>query len=77
MVRILDRRDIKTMSLLVEDQKRYARAKDMPKYQKYMRRYQDASNRLVALFYRVLFAYFRKKALVEISANTKIGGGYI
>lgn len=63
------------MSKLQEDLQRYKRKKDMPKYQKFMRKYQESSNRVIALFYKILFCFFRNKNLVEISADTKIGGG--
>lgn len=63
------------MNKLEEDLKRYKIIKDMPKYQKFMRKYQKSSNKIGKLFYKILFAHYRNKALVEISADIQIGGG--
>lgn len=63
------------MNKLEEDIKRYKIIKDMPKYQKFMRKYQESSNKIGKLFYKILFAHYRNKALVEISADIQIGEG--
>ena len=46
----------------------------MPKFQKWMRKYQDTNNVLLKNIYKVLFVYHRKRNCVEISADSDIGG---
>lgn len=63
------------MKLLDADVKRYGNRAAMPKFQKYMRKYQDANNKFTKLFYRILYRYFRNKNHIEIDVTTNIGGG--
>ena len=63
------------MKLVDEDLKRYSSKKEMPKVQKYLRKYQDTEIRLIKIFYKVLYRYFRKTAHIEMDINTQIKGG--
>lgn len=63
------------ISLLKQDMVRYARPREVPQFQKYLRRYQEAKNPVSKLIYRVLYSFFRKKLHIEISRDTQIGGG--
>ena len=65
------------MRKLEEDKKRYNALKEMPKFQKYMRKGQEAQNPFFRLLYKAVFAYYRNKNLVEMSLDINIGGGYI
>lgn len=58
-----------------QDFKRYIDGKGMPKFQKYFRKSQDAANGFLKSYYRFLFAHYKKKNMVEMSSNTKIGDG--
>lgn len=49
----------------------------MPRFQKYMRKGQEAKNPFCRLLYKAVFAYYRNKNLVEMSLDINIGGGYI
>lgn len=61
---------------LWKDYMRYAgEKKAMPKFQKYYRKAQNASNVILKLFYKCLLVYFRSKNLVELGVDNKIGGG--
>jgi len=59
------------------DNKRYNQSQGvrMPKFQKYMRKKQEASNLISVFIYKVLFAYYRNKLLIEMSVDTDIGEG--
>ena len=46
----------------------------MPKFQKYMRRGQEAKNPLCRLLYKTLFVYYRNKSLVEMPLDINIEG---
>lgn len=63
------------MNLLVQDKQRYAKCKEMPRFLKYFRKYQDANNRILKQLYRILYRFFAKKSCIEIPRDTKIGGG--
>lgn len=63
------------MSLLAEDLKRYASARDIPKFARYYRKAQEANNPLMRYVYRFLFAKAKKKNLIDLFYQTKIGGG--
>ena len=63
------------MKKLEEDKNRYNVLKEMPKFQKYMRRGQEAKNPLCRLLYKTLFVYYRNKSLVEMPLDINIGGG--
>ena len=65
------------MKKLEEDKNRYNVLKEMPKFQKYMRRGQEAKNPLCRLLYKTLFVYYRNKSLVEMPLDINIGGGII
>lgn len=63
------------MSLLKSDLKRYPHQKDMPIFQKFMRKYQDSNNKILKVLYKILFVFFRYSNKVEIAANSNIGKG--
>lgn len=71
------KRVIIIMKKLEEDKNRYNTLKEMPRFQKYMRKGQEAKNPFFRLLYKAMFAYYRNKNLVEMSLDTNIGGGYI
>lgn len=58
------------MSLLKSDLKRYPHQKDMPIFQKFMRKYQDSNNKILKVLYKILFVFFRYSNKVEIAANS-------
>lgn len=62
--------------LLQEDKIRYGEEK-MPLFQKFMRLQQETNNPMLKIIYKVCFAYFRNKLLIEMSVDSDIGGGYI
>lgn len=62
-------------SSLEADKIRYENVNDMPKFQIFMRKKQESSNQIAAFIYKVLFVYFRNKALIEMSSDISIGGG--
>lgn len=64
----------KVKTLLKADYERYCSSKEMPKFQKWMRKYQEANNPISKIFCKVLFVYQRKKNCVEISEDSNIGG---
>lgn len=47
----------------------------MPLFQKFYRKYNDSSNGMVKLYYKILFTLMKKINHIEISLNTKIGSG--
>ena len=53
---------------------RYNSCKEMPKFQKWMRKYQAERNPIIKLIYKILFVYYRNKNCVEISGNSEMGG---
>lgn len=65
----------KSNTLLRADYIRYSSTSEMPKFQKWMRKYQETNNRIVRGIYKVLFVYQRKRNCIEISADSDIGGG--
>ena len=65
----------KINELLAKDYKRYSSKREMPKFQKWMRKYQDIDNRILRIIYKIIFVISRKRNCVEISAETVIGGG--
>lgn len=56
---------------------RYDSCKEMPKFQKWMRKYQAERNPIIKLIDKIFFVYYRNKNCVEISGNTEMGGLYI
>ena len=65
------------MKKLEEDKNRYNTLKEMPRFQKYMRKGQEAQNPFCRLLYKAVFAYYRNKNLVEMPLDINIGGGVI
>lgn len=61
------------MKYYLEDRKRYPNG-GMPKWQKYLRKYQD-SHSVLKYFYLVLFRIYRAKSHIEISSKIKLGPG--
>ena len=62
-------------SKLQADRVRYNSLREMPKFQKWMRKYQDTNNVIFKMIYKLLFVYYRNKNCIDISADTSIGGG--
>ena len=60
--------------LLQEDKIRYGEEK-MPLFQKFMRLQQETNNPMLKIIYKVCFAYFRNKLLIEMSVDSDIGVG--
>ena len=60
--------------LLKSDQTRYGKAK-MPKFQKYLRKCQGASNPITKQIYRLIYRISANKSHIEISSKSKIGYG--
>lgn len=60
------------MSLLKSDLKRYPHQKDMPIFQKFMRKYQDSNNKILKVLYKILFVFFRYSNKVEIAPNSYV-----
>lgn len=65
------------MANLDKDKKRYKELKEMPQFQKYMRKGQEAKNPLIKFLYKILFIYYRKKNFIEIPMDINIGGLYL
>lgn len=63
-----------TMKKLLEDINRYNSLTEMPRFQKYMRKGQEAQNQFCRLLYKALFAYCRNKNLIEMPLDINIGG---
>ncbi len=63
-------------SLYKQDLARYKKAGwHMPKFQKYLRKAQDAKSPVLRKFFMALYMYYAKKSHIEIPRTTKIGGG--
>lgn len=60
-----------------KDRIRYGENGKMPKFQFFMRKYQDANGKVARLVYKILFVYYRNKNLSDLVVNTSIGGLYI
>ena len=60
--------------LLDQDKVRYGSG-SMPIFQRFYRKYQDASNPILKQVYRVLYRIFCKMNHIEIVSGTNIGGG--
>lgn len=54
---------------------RYTSLREMPKFQKWMRKYKDTHNVIFKIIYKLLFVYYRNKNCVDISADINIYGG--
>lgn len=61
--------------ILKQDAERYESISRMPRFQKFLRKYQTASNPLSKLLYRVLYRISARKNHIEIPRDTKIGAG--
>lgn len=62
------------MKEILSDMKRYKNNK-MPGFQKLFRKYRQTDNKLLKLFYKVLYHFSAKKNHIEIPLSTQIGGG--
>lgn len=62
-------------NIIRADLSRYNSSKDMPKFQKWMRRYQVENNPIIKLIYKILFVYYRNENCNEIAGDSVIGGG--
>lgn len=62
------------MSNIEQDICRYVKSGEIPRFWRYFRKCQDASNKPLKLFYRVLYHFSAQKNHIEISSSTKIGG---
>ena len=51
----------KINTLLASDYKRYSSTREMPKFQKWMRKYQETDNRILKIIYRIIFVILRKR----------------
>lgn len=47
----------------------------MPKFQKFMRLYQQSKNPILKLFYKAIFVWLRNKRMIEMSIESCIGEG--
>lgn len=47
-------------NIIRADLSRYNSSKDMPKFQKWMRKYQVENNPVIKLIYKILFVYYSK-----------------
>lgn len=63
------------MSLTKMDLKRYAKTEKMPAFQKHFRKYHQTDNKLLKLFYKVIYHFSSKKNHIEIPLSTQIGKG--
>ena len=63
------------MSLLKKDEVRYKNCGSMPKFQRYYRKSQESRNIIVKSYFRLMFAYFKKKNLIDLYYKTEIGAG--
>ena len=52
------------MANLDKDKKRYKELKEMPQFQKYMRKGQEAKNPLIKFFYKILFIYIIERKIL-------------
>ena len=62
-------------SKLESDKARYSRG-EIPRFQIYFRKNQEASNKITKLLNKILFTYYRKKNHIEMSAVLDIGEGF-
>lgn len=63
--------------ILKQDAERYESISRMPRFQKFLRKYQTASNPLSKLLYRVLYRISARKNHIEIPRDTKNRSGII
>lgn len=61
-------------SKLELDRVRYGRG-EVPRFQIYFRKTQEANNKIAKLFYKVLFVHYRNKNHIEMSADLDINWG--
>lgn len=69
--------EMMSVNNLSADLNRYNSYKDMPKFQKWMRKYQGENNPIIKMIYKILFVYHRNKNCNEISGDSVIGGACI
>lgn len=62
------------MTRLEADQVRYEDGK-MPAFQRYFRKAQMAKSFPLRFLYRVLYTHYRRKNMIDLALDTKIGGG--
>lgn len=58
-----------------KDKIRYGKHGKMPGFQIYLRKYQISKGKIRRLICKFLFAYYRRRNLVDMSIETSIGGG--
>lgn len=63
------------MSVLQEDIERYKTKSDIPKFQYYYRKSQNAKNWMTNCLFRFLFALCKKNNMIDLYYKTKIGPG--
>lgn len=61
--------------ILKMDKIRYAKRISLPKFQKYYRKIQSDRIFVLKCFHKLLFNYYKKKRLIELSEMTQIGEG--
>ena len=59
--------------ILKMDKIRYAKRISLPKFQKYYRKIQSDRIFVLKCFHKLLFNYYKKKRLIELSEMTQIG----
>lgn len=64
------------MNILEKDRTRYVGEKyKIPLFHKYFRKVQTSKSQILRLYYKMLFAYAKRKQFIELSAKTQIGEG--
>lgn len=61
--------------LFGQDVERYANVKNVPRFQKYLRKCQCSKGNIFRLLYKFIYCGLAKKNHIEISTSTIIGGG--
>ena len=64
----------KSKTKLESDKARYGRG-GVPRFQIYLRKTQEANNKIARLFYKVLFVHYRNKNHIEMAFDLDIGEG--
>lgn len=63
------------MDAVYQDIQRYVKIGEVPKFWYYFRKYQGTSNRLLKIFYKILYRILAQRNHIEIPLTTEIGGG--
>lgn len=63
------------MDTFYQDIQRYVKIRDLPKFQRYFRKYQGTSNKILKIFYKILYRVLAQRNHIEIPLTTEIGGG--